>query len=37
GVRQVNAFIEDRIRERPTEWFWIHKRWPNELYRKPKK
>ncbi|MDB5442724.1 MAG: lipid biosynthesis lauroyl acyltransferase [Phenylobacterium sp.] len=34
GVRRVNAFIEDRIRERPTEWFWIHKRWPNEMYKK---
>jgi KDO2-lipid IV(A) lauroyltransferase len=36
GVRQVNAFIEDRIRERPTEWFWVHKRWPNEHYKKGK-
>ena len=34
GVRQVNAFIEDRVRERPAEWFWVHKRWPNEVYRK---
>jgi KDO2-lipid IV(A) lauroyltransferase len=34
GVRQVNAFIEDRVRARPAEWFWVHKRWPNEVYRK---
>lgn len=34
GVRQINAFIEDRVRARPTEWFWVHRRWPNELYRK---
>jgi len=34
GVRQVNAFIEDRVRARPTEWFWVHKRWPNEMYKK---
>lgn len=33
GVRQVNAFVEDRIRERPEEWFWVHKRWPNEIYK----
>jgi KDO2-lipid IV(A) lauroyltransferase len=33
GVRKVNAFIEDRVRARPTEWFWVHKRWPNEVYR----
>ncbi|HEV2530830.1 lysophospholipid acyltransferase family protein [Phenylobacterium sp.] len=34
GVRRVNAFMEDRIRERPAEWFWVHKRWPNEIYKK---
>jgi Kdo2-lipid IVA lauroyltransferase/acyltransferase len=33
GVRKINAFIEDRVRERPTEWFWVHRRWPNEVYR----
>ena len=32
GVRQVNAFMEARIRERPEEWFWVHKRWANEVY-----
>jgi KDO2-lipid IV(A) lauroyltransferase len=35
GVRKVNAFIEERVRERPEEWFWVHKRWPNEVYRRP--
>jgi len=34
GVRKVNAFMEDRIRARPTEWFWVHKRWPNDVYKK---
>ncbi|MBU1376815.1 MAG: lysophospholipid acyltransferase family protein [Alphaproteobacteria bacterium] len=34
GVRQINAFIEDRVRARPTEWFWVHRRWPSEEYRK---
>ena len=33
GVRRINAFIEARVRERPTEWFWVHKRWPSEIYR----
>ena len=33
GVRRINSFIEERVRERPTEWFWVHKRWPNETYR----
>jgi KDO2-lipid IV(A) lauroyltransferase len=32
GVRRVNAFIEARVRERPEQWFWTHKRWPNEAY-----
>nr|MEA2799700.1 Kdo2-lipid lauroyltransferase/acyltransferase [Phenylobacterium sp.] len=36
GVRRINAFMEDRIRERPTEWFWVHKRWPNETYKRAK-
>jgi len=34
GVARVNAFIEERVRERPAEWFWVHKRWPNELYKR---
>ena len=32
GVRKINAFVEDRIRERPAEWFWVHRRWPNAAY-----
>ncbi len=32
GVDAVNAFMEARIRERPQEWFWVHKRWANEVY-----
>lgn len=34
GVARINDFIEERIRERPAEWFWVHKRWPNEHYRR---
>ena len=33
GVRRINAFIEERVRARPDEWFWVHKRWPGEMYR----
>ncbi len=36
GVRKVNAFIEARVRERPAEWFWVHRRWPNEIYKRPR-
>jgi KDO2-lipid IV(A) lauroyltransferase len=34
GVARVNAFIEERVRARPWEWFWVHKRWPGEVYRR---
>ena len=34
GVERINAFMEARILERPTEWFWVHRRWPNEIYKK---
>ena len=34
GVRRVNAFIEQHVLERPAEWFWVHKRWPSEVYRR---
>ncbi len=32
GVRQINAYVEACIRHRPAEWFWVHKRWPQEDY-----
>ena len=34
GVRRINAFIEERVLARPAEWFWVHRRWPNEVYRR---
>jgi KDO2-lipid IV(A) lauroyltransferase len=37
GVKRINAFMEERIRERPTEWFWVHRRWPNEIYKRKSK
>ena len=33
GVRAVTRFIEDRIREAPDQWFWVHRRWPREHYK----
>jgi Kdo2-lipid IVA lauroyltransferase/acyltransferase len=32
-VAKVNAFLEDRIRENPKDWFWVHRRWPKAVYR----
>jgi KDO2-lipid IV(A) lauroyltransferase len=34
GVRRINAFMEDRVRARPAEWFWVHKRWPKAHYKR---
>jgi len=33
GVREVNAFIEERARARPWEYWWVHRRFPDQLYR----
>ncbi len=35
GVRFITQFTEDRIRENPAQWFWVHRRWPKTHYKKP--
>lgn len=32
-VCKISKFVENVVRERPEEWFWVHKRWPNEAYK----
>ncbi|WP_024353373.1 lysophospholipid acyltransferase family protein [Brevundimonas naejangsanensis] len=32
GVLAANRFVEDRVREHPVDWFWVHKRWPPQVY-----
>ncbi|MFI4933899.1 MAG: lysophospholipid acyltransferase family protein [Caulobacterales bacterium] len=32
GVRRINQFIEECVRERPSEWWWVHRRFPKEVY-----
>ena len=32
GVQAVTTFVEDRVREHPVDWFWVHKRWPRDVY-----
>ena len=32
GVQAITSFIEDRVREHPVDWFWVHKRWPQKVY-----
>ncbi len=36
-VLRINQFVEDRIREAPAEWFWVHRRWPKPLYKRAKR
>jgi len=33
GVAAVTRFVESQVRERPEEWFWVHRRWPKEAYQ----
>ncbi|MBI1359480.1 MAG: lipid A biosynthesis acyltransferase [Alphaproteobacteria bacterium] len=33
-VLKINRFMEDRIREAPDQWFWMHNRWPKDAWVK---
>jgi KDO2-lipid IV(A) lauroyltransferase len=32
GVQAITNFIEQQVRERPVDWFWVHRRWPDRVY-----
>ncbi len=32
-MTQIHTLAENWIREHPDQWFWMHKRWPKELYK----
>ncbi|MBY0564789.1 MAG: lysophospholipid acyltransferase family protein [Hyphomonadaceae bacterium] len=34
GVKRINEFMEARIREAPGQWFWAHRRWPKDAWKK---
>ena len=29
-MTRVNQILEEWIRDRPEEWFWLHRRWPGD-------
>ncbi|MEJ0023786.1 MAG: lipid A biosynthesis acyltransferase [Alphaproteobacteria bacterium] len=31
---KMNAFLEDTIRAAPEQWFWVHRRWPKEVWKR---
>lgn len=33
-VQSITRWTEDTIKENPKDWFWVHKRWPNNVYKK---
>jgi KDO2-lipid IV(A) lauroyltransferase len=33
GVQAITTFVEERVREHPVDWFWVHKRWPDKVYQ----
>jgi KDO2-lipid IV(A) lauroyltransferase len=32
-MREINYIYEQWIKENPGQWFWVHKRWPNNHYK----
>jgi KDO2-lipid IV(A) lauroyltransferase len=33
-VERINSFLESRVRAHPGQWFWQHRRWPKDAWRK---
>lgn len=34
SVLRINAFIEEHVRKVPGQWFWQHRRWPKDAWKK---
>ncbi|MBV6633376.1 MAG: lauroyl acyltransferase [Alphaproteobacteria bacterium] len=35
-MTELNAQLEEWIKERPEQWLWLHNRWPAEAFTEPK-
>ncbi len=33
-VQKITAFVEDEVTRNPGQWFWQHRRWPKDIWRK---
>lgn len=33
-VTRITAMIEDEVRKNPEQWFWQHRRWPKDAWKK---
>lgn len=31
-VTRITQFMENRVRENPSQWFWMHRRWPKQAW-----
>jgi KDO2-lipid IV(A) lauroyltransferase len=31
----INRHVEVWVRAKPEDWFWVHRRWPKEVYKAP--
>jgi len=32
-VQALTLWVETEVKSKPEDWFWVHKRWPNEVYK----
>lgn len=35
-VTRISAWVEQEVRKTPEQWFWVHRRWAKDVYKKPR-